>query len=74
MISMTVNNLFLGISSMCVWVCVSLLLQPYLSNLELSSFGMSFLVWKSNNSVLKFLKNCFCAVIALFLYFFKITM
>ena len=43
-------------------------------NLQLSNFGITFLMWLSKTSFFKLLKKCFFSrVIALFLHFFKIS-
>ena len=53
----------------CVYVCMYVFANtatPF--NLELSNFGITFLMWISKNGFLKFLKNCFFAEVSPFFY------
>ena len=52
---------------MCVFMCFfAVTATPF--NLELSNFGIPFLMWISKNFFLKFLKNCFFAELSPFFY------
>ena len=52
--------------NMKVCLCVFAITATPL-NLELSNFGITFVMSISKNNFLKFLKNCLCRVIALYL-------
>ena len=59
-------------SAICVfvYVCVcvfAITATPF--NLELSNFGITFLMWICKNGFLKFLKNCFFPELLPFFYF-----
>ena len=51
--------------SMCMYVFA---ITATLFNLELSNFGITFLMWISKNGFLKFKKNYFCAELLPFFY------
>ena len=80
MFSITAKNFFFRyyLSSagyVCMYVCMcvfAITATPF--NLELSNFGLAFLMWISKNGFLKILNIAFCWVIAPFLYYFKISL
>ena len=51
--------------------CAGLITMFSKFNLELSNFGITFLMWISKNGFLKFLKNPFSELLPFFIYFFK---
>ena len=60
-------------SAVCVCVCVCVCVYVFAItattfNIELSNFGITFLMWISKNGFLKFSKNCFFAELSPFFY------
>ena len=71
-LSITANFFFfryylISVACVCVCMCVfAITATPF--NLELSNFGITFLMWISKNGFLKFSKNWFFAELSPFFY------
>ena len=59
------GRMYVGLCG-CVCMCV-FTITGTLFSLEISNFGITFIMWISKNSFLKFLKNCFYAELLLFI-------